>query len=251
MVLGVDVWTTEVHDYIGALTNMSHSVIMAADGADYVAKLMTAMYGNANLTGFVNLLDSAAAGGNGNGIGADDLAGIIAGTIGAIPVGNISPDHSPYGADMIFGYGKVTESFRLSGMDLSLNWYPSQDWSFWTAFSHINKDEISVPGVDEEGVLNMNTPKNKLGGGMQYSGEGHGYGLSLRYQDSYNMDGSVYAGRVDAFYTLGVNASFDIDAAPGLKVTLTVDNITDQVHREAFQGALMGRWAALRLGYEF
>ena len=251
MVLGVDVWTTEVHDYIGALTNMSHSVIMAADGADYVAKLMTAMYGNANLTGFVNLLDSAAAGGNGNGIGADDLAGIVAGTIGAIPVGNVSPDHSPYGADMIFGYGKTTESFRLSGMDLSLNWYPSKEWSFWTAFSHIDKDEISVGGVDEEGILNMNTPKNKLGGGMQYSGEGHGYGLSLRYQDSYNMDGSVYAGRVDAFYTLGVNASFAIDAAPGLKVTLTVDNITDQVHREAFQGALMGRWAALRLGYEF
>ncbi|GIT66167.1 MAG: hypothetical protein Ct9H300mP24_5450 [Candidatus Neomarinimicrobiota bacterium] len=24
-----------------------------------------------------------------------------------IPVGNVSPDHSPYGADMIFGYGKV------------------------------------------------------------------------------------------------------------------------------------------------
>jgi outer membrane receptor protein involved in Fe transport len=251
MVLGVDVWTTEVHDYIGALTNMSHSVIMAADGADYVAKLMTAMYGNANLTGFVNLLDSAAAGGNGNGIGADDLAAIVAGQVGMIPVGNVSPDHSPYGADMIFGYGKVTESFRLSGMDLSLNWYPSEDWSFWSAMSYINKDEISVPNVDEEGILNMNTPKMKLGGGLQYSGDGHGYGLRLRYQDSYNMDGSVYAGKVESFYTLGVNASFDIDSAPGLKVTLTVDNITDQVHREAFQGALMGRWASVRLGYEF
>ena len=66
-----------------------------------------------------------------------------------------------------------------------------------------------------------------------------------------DMDGSVYAGKVESFYTLGVNASFDIDAAPGLKVTLTVDNITDQVHREAFQGALMGRWASVRLGYEF
>ena len=251
LVLGVDLWTTEVTNYISALSNTTHNVIMAADGADYVAKLMTAMYGNANLTGFVNLLDSAAAGGNGNGIGADDLAAIIAGQIGGIPVGGISPNHHNYGGEIIFGYRTVPEPFRLSGMDVSMNWYPSSDWSFWSAYSFINKDEISAPGVNDRDTLHMNTPQHKLAGGMQYQGDGHGYGLQLRWQDSYTMDGSVYYGKVESFYTLGVNASWDVPTVEGLKVGLTIDNVTDQVHREAFQGAIMGRWASVKLGYDF
>ena len=251
LVLGVDLWTTEVTNYISALSNTTHNVIMAADGADYVAKLMTAMYGNANLTGFVNLLDSAAAGGNGNGIGADDLAGIIAGQIGGIPVGGISPNHHNYGGEIIFGYRTVPEPFRLSGMDVSMNWYPSSDWSFWSAYSFINKDEIHAEGVNDRDTLHMNTPQHKLAGGMQYQGDGHGYGLQLRWQDSYTMDGSVYYGKVESFYTLGVNASWDVPTVEGLKVGLTIDNVTDQVHREAFQGAIMGRWASVKLGYDF
>ena len=73
-----------------------------------------------------------------------------------------------------------------------MNWYPSSDWSFWSAYSFINKDEIHVPGVNDRDTLHMNTPQHKLAGGMQYRGDGHGYGLSLRWQDSYTMDGSVY-----------------------------------------------------------
>tara|TARA_Y100001970_G_scaffold224932_1_gene277389 strand:- start:35 stop:2287 length:2253 start_codon:yes stop_codon:yes gene_type:complete len=251
MVLGVDLWTTEVSNYISALSNTTHNVIMAADGQSYVADIMTAMAGNSDLAAFINILDAAAYGGNGNGTGADEVAGAIAGGIAGIPVGSISPNHHSYGGEMIFGYRSVEEAFRLSGMDLSWNWYPSSDWSFWSSYSFINKDEISVAGVNDRDTLHMNTPKHKLGGGFQYKGDGHGYGLQLRWQDSYTMDGSVYYGKVESFYTLGVNASWDVESVDGMTVGLTVDNITDQVHREAFQGALMGRWASLKMGYDF
>ena len=45
--------------------------------------------------------------------------------------------------------------------------------------------------------------------------------------------------------------TLDVKEVDGLKVGLTIDNITDQVHREAFQGAIMGRWASVKLGYDF
>ena len=97
----------------------------------------------------------------------------------------------------------------------------------------------------------MNTPKFKMGGSMQYASEGTSYGMSLRYQDSYFADGfSGTSGEVDSFYTLGFNAKWNLEAVDGMSVGLSIDNITDVVHRETFLGPEMGRFTSISLGYD-
>ena len=247
MTLAVDVYQMNISDYVSNLQQISGFTVMAADGGSYVAALLTGMYGNDNLTNFVNAMDS-------NGIfgGADELATAIAGGVAQLPTGSIAPEQSPYGANIVVGYKQLTEDLKLNGMEATLNYFPSNDWNFYMNMSTLS--ESTIDAEDQNGrisTVNMNTPKFKMGAGMQYAGEGVSYGMSLRYQDSYFADGfASTSGQIPSFYTLGVNGKWNVDSVPGMSVGLSIDNITDVVHKETFLGPEMGRFTTLSVGYD-
>jgi len=247
MTLAVDVYQMNISDYVSNLQQISGFTVMAADGGSYVAALLTGMYGNDNLTNFVNAMDS-------NGVfgGADELATAIAGGVAMLPTGSIAPEQSPYGANIVVGYKQLTEDLKLNGMEATLNYFPSNDWNFYMNMSTLS--ESTIDAEDQNGrisTVNMNTPKFKMGAGMQYAGEGVSYGMSLRYQDSYFADGfASTSGQIPSFYTLGVNGKWNVDSVPGMSVGLSIDNITDVVHKETFLGPEMGRFTTLSVGYD-
>ena len=247
MTIAVDVYQMTISDYVSNLDQISGFTIMAADAGSYVAALLTGMYGNDNLTNFVNAMDS-------NGVygGADELAAAIAGGVAQLPTGSIAPEQSPYGANIVVGYRQLTEDLKLNGMEATLNYFPSNDWNFYMNMSTLS--ESTIDAADKNGritTVNMNTPKFKMGAGMQYAGEGVSYGMSLRYQDSYFADGfASTSGQIPSFYTLGVNGKWNVDAVPGMSVGLSIDNITDVVHKETFLGPEMGRFTTLSVGYD-
>jgi len=247
MTIAVDVYQMNISDYVSNLDQISGFTIMAADAGSYVAALLTGMYGNDNLTNFVNAMDS-------NGVygGADELAAAIAGGVAQLPTGSIAPEQSPYGANIVVGYRQLTEDLKLNGMEATLNYFPSNDWNFYMNMSTLS--ESTIDAADKNGritTVNMNTPKFKMGAGMQYAGEGVSYGMSLRYQDSYFADGfASTSGQIPSFYTLGVNGKWNVDSVPGMSVGLSIDNITDVVHKETFLGPEMGRFTTLSVGYD-
>jgi len=247
MTIAVDVYQMTISDYVSNLDQISGFTIMAADAGSYVAALLTGMYGNDNLTNFVNAMDS-------NGVygGADELAAAIAGGVAQLPTGSIAPEQSPYGANIVVGYKQLTEDLKLNGMEATLNYFPSNDWNFYMNMSTLS--ESTIDAEDQNGrisTVNMNTPKFKMGAGMQYAGEGVSYGMSLRYQDSYFADGfASTSGQIPSFYTLGVNGKWNVDSVPGMSVGLSIDNITDVVHKETFLGPEMGRFTTLSVGYD-
>ena len=247
MTLAVDVYQMNISDYVSNLQQISGFTIMAADAGSYVAALLTGMAGNANLTAFVNAMDS-----NGQFGGADELAAAIAGGVAMLPTGSIAPEQSPYGANIVVGYKQLTEDLKLNGLEATLNYFPSNDWNFYMNMSALS--ESTIDAEDQNGrisTVNMNTPKFKMGAGMQYAGEGVSYGMSLRYQDSYFADGfASTSGQIPSFYTLGVNGKWNVDAVPGMSVGLSIDNITDVVHKETFLGPEMGRFTTLSVGYD-
>ena len=247
MTLAVDVYQMNISDYVSNLQQISGFTIMAADAGSYVAALLTGMAGNANLTAFVNAMDS-----NGQFGGADELAAAIAGGVAMLPTGSIAPEQSPYGANIVVGYKQLTEDLKLNGLEATLNYFPSNDWNFYMNMSALS--ESTIDAADQNGritTVNMNTPKFKMGAGMQFTGEGTSYGMSLRYQDSYFADGfASTSGQIPSFYTLGVNGKWNVDAVPGMSVGLSIDNITDVVHKETFLGPEMGRFTTLSVGYD-
>mgnify|MGYP000125809697 CR=1 FL=1 len=51
-------------------------------------------------------------------------------------------------------------------------------------------------------------------------------------------------------YTLGVNGKWDISGVEGMSVGLSIDNVTDVVHKETFLGPEMGRFTTLSVGFD-
>ena len=247
MTLGIDVYQMNISDYVSNLQQISGFTIMAADAGSYVAALLTGMAGNDNLTNFVNAMDS-----NGQFGGADELAAAIATGVAQLPTGSIAPEQSPYGANIVVGYKQLTEDLKLNGLEATLNYFPSNDWNFYMNMSALS--ESTIDAADQNGritTVNMNTPQFKMGAGMQYASEGVSYGMSLRYQDSYFADGfASTSGQIPSFYTLGVNGKWSVDSVPGMSVGLSIDNITDVVHKETFLGPEMGRFTTLSVGYD-
>jgi outer membrane receptor protein involved in Fe transport len=253
MTLAVDVYDLVISDYITSIQNLSGMVTVVGDGGSYVGNVLTylATAGDANLVNWINGWDAAAAGGNGNGTGADEFAGLLLGTVAQAPIGMVAPEQSPYGGNLISGYKQLDEDLNLQGLEVSMSYFPSAEWTFAMNMSLLSDSSITVDFKGVEQFVNMNTPKFKLGGGMQYATQDLSYGMTLRYQDSYFADGfSGTSGNVDGFYTVGVNAKWNVEAVDGLSVGLSIDNITDVVHRETFLGPEMGRFTSLSLGYD-
>ena len=253
MTLSVDVYDLVISDYVTNLQNISGMVTVVGDGGSYVGNVLTylATAGDANLVNWINGWDAAAAGGNGNGTGADEFAGLLLGQVAQAPIGMVAPEQSPYGGNLIYGYKQLTEDLNLQGLEVSMNYFPSAEWTFSMNMSLLSDSSLTVDFEGVEQFVNMNTPKFKLGGGMQYASQDKSYGMTLRYQDSYFADGfSGTSGNVDGFYTVGVNAKWNLEAVDGLSVGLSIDNITDVVHRETFLGPEMGRFTSLSLGYD-
>ena len=253
MTLSVDVYDMVISDYITNLQNISGLVTVLGDGGSYVGNVLTylATAGDANLVNWINGWDAAAAGGNGNGTGADEFAGLLLGQVAQVPIGMVSPEQSPYGGNLIFGYKQLTEDLNLQGLEVAMNYFPSAEWTFSMNMSLLSDSSLTVDFEGVEQFVNMNAPKFKLGGGMQYAGDDVSYGATLRYQDSYFADGfSGTSGEVEGFYTVGVNAKWNVEAVDGMSVGLSIDNITDVVHRETFLGPEMGRFTSISLGYD-
>ena len=253
MTLSVDVYDLVISDYVTNLQNISGMVTVVGDGGSYVGNILTylATEGDANLVNWINGWDAAAAGGNGNGTGADEFAGLLLGQVAQVPIGMVAPEQSPYGGNLIYGYKQLTEDLNLQGLEVSMNYFPSAEWTFSMNMSLLSDSSLTVDFEGVEQFVNMNTPKFKLGGGMQYASQDQSYGMTLRYQDSYFADGfSGTSGNVDGFYTVGVNAKWNLEAVDGLSVGLSIDNITDVVHRETFLGPEMGRFTSISLGYD-
>jgi outer membrane receptor protein involved in Fe transport len=253
MTLSVDVYDLVISDYISSLQNLSGLVTVVGDAGSYVGNVLTylATAGDANLVNWINGWDAAAAGGNGNGTGADEFAGLLLGQVAQVPIGMISPAQSPYGGNLVSGYKQLSEDLNLQGLEVSMNYFPSAEWTFNMNMSLLSDSSLTVDFQGVEQFINMNTPKFKLGGGLQYASQDLSYGMSLRYQDSYFADGfSGTSGNVDGFYTVGVNAKWNVEAVDGMSVGLSIDNITDVVHRETFLGPEMGRFTSISLGYD-
>ena len=198
----------------------------------------------------INGWDAVAAGGNGNGTGADEYAALILGNIAQTPMGDISPTNSPYGGNLIVGYRQLSSDLVLNGLETTLNYFPNSNWNFYMNMSLLSDSILDgdYEGADQQ--VEMNTPTFKMGGGFQFVDEGRSYGMTLRYQDSFEANTGFATGSVESFYTLGLNAKWDVDAVDGMSVGLAIDNLTDHKHKQMFLGPELGRFTTLSVGYD-
>ncbi|MDH3422222.1 MAG: TonB-dependent receptor, partial [Gemmatimonadota bacterium] len=236
--LSVSVYRSEIRDFVGPLRVETPSVFL--DGlsvANYVAtSLITAGVAPADAASF---------------------AQFVAPDVAMIPLGTVAPDQRNNSA-LILTYRNFGD-VEFWGADLGFEAAVTQRLSALGSYSWVSKEcfDFNSDGLCSSSAdIGLNAPTHKGSFGLRFSDRGAGgsgieVGARARYSGDFPMNSGVYVGDIDSYTVLDANAAYEVPGWEGLIVSLAVNNVFDDKHREIIGAPEMGMVALLQLKYGF
>ena len=251
LAFSADVYHSRINNFIGPLFVETPNVFL--DAATLSASLgqqigvALADPQNALIAQALLAFDDPALGGNGDGSAVEELVKLfVAGpeNNGAayIPFGTVTPEQAvdPNAVMLTYrNYGDIS----LNGLDLNFTLFLSPNWSVGGNYSFASKDLFQ--NIDGIGDIALNAPKNKFGANVQYSNTdlGLGVGLRARFVEGFPVRSGVYVGDVESYYTIDLNAGYDIPFGPTPRISVTVQNLLDRKHKQFVGTPDIGRFS--------
>ena len=192
---------------------------------------------------------------NGNGSPVDELVKLfVAGTenngAAFIPFGTVTPEQAADPNAIMLTYRNYGD-ISLNGLDLTFTFYLNPSLSFGANYSFISKDLFE--DVDGLGDIALNAPKNKFGANVQYVNTdlGFGVGLRTRFVAGFPVRSGVYVGELESYYTVDLDAGYQIPIGPSPRISLTVQNLLNRKHQQFIGSPEIGRLSMVRLTQTF
>lgn len=182
-------------------------------------------------------------------------AGQVAGALGQIPLGVVTIEQAG-GTDpaLVLTYQNLGD-VDLFGSDLSATVIVADEWEVQGTFSVVSDDMFTANEGDvteEEIPLNAPTTKGSLS--LRYRSQGeHGFNGQVRFraQDGFAANSGVYIGPVDGYSVFDLTLGYRLPGFRGAAVQLDVQNLFDQEYRTFVGTPSLGRFALLRVRYDF
>ena len=259
LAFSADVYHSRIKDFVGPLVVETPNVFLdpVTLGASLGKQITVALTDpqNAALHQALLAFDAPAQGGNGNGSPVDELVKLfVAGTENNgpafIPFGTVTPEQAADPNAIMLTYRNYGD-ISLNGLDLNFTYYLNSSWSFGANYSFISKDLFE--DVDGLGDIALNAPKNKFGASVQYLNAdlGLGVGLRTRFVAGFPIRSGVYVGDLESYYTIDVNAGYDLPIGPRPRLSLTVQNLLNRRHQQFIGSPEIGRLSMVRLTQTF
>ena len=259
LAFSADVYHSRINDFVGPLVVETPNVFLdpATLGASLGEQLTVALAdpANAGLKQALLAFDAPAQGGNGDGSPVDELVKLfVAGTdnngAAFIPYGTVTPEQAADPNAIMLTYRNYGD-ISLNGFDLTFTYYLSPSLSFGANYSFVSKDLFE--DVDGLGDIALNAPKNKFGASVQYVNTEHGLGVGLRtrFVAGFPVRSGVYVGDIESYYTVDLNAGYEIPIGPRPRLSFTVQNLLDRRHQQFIGSPEIGRLAMARLTQTF
>ena len=276
LAITVDVYQTQITDFVGALQVMNPNVFV--DGASAYAALMNEEAinetagnwilgfsgaegfdldgdgipddyngdGIADVTSTTQILtmmidNDPAYGGNGNGSMVDELATLTA----SIPYGTVMPEGYE-GNDVIMTYANFGD-VTVNGLDFAATYYLNVKTKIAGTYSLVDKNEFETA----EGIIvPLNAPAKKASLSVATK-LFNTFDVNVRYrwQDKFPVNSGVYVGELDAFTVADLTVGYSL--LENSRIDLSVQNIANNVHNEFVGAPQMGRLAMLRFSHTF
>ena len=101
--------------------------------------------------------------------------------------------------------------------------------------------------------VSLNAPQNKFGAHVQYINAelGFGVGLRTRFVAGFPVRSGVYVGDIEWYYTIDLNAGYDLPIGPRPRISLTVQNLLDRRHQQFIGAPEIGRLSMVRVTQTF
>ena len=257
LAFSADVYHTRIKDFVGPLVVETPNVFLdaASLGAFLTQHLTTTLSDpqNATLNQALLAFDAPAQGGNGNGSAVDELTKLfVAGTENNgpafIPFGTVTPEQASDPTAVMLTYRNYGD-ISLNGLDCSLTYYLNPSLSFGGNYSFVSK------GLFETDLRNiaLNAPKNKFGANVQYNNINLGLaaGVRMNFVAGFPVNSGVYIGEVESYSTIDVNAGYDIPFGPSPRLSLTVQNVLNNMYQPFIGAPDIGRLSLVRLTQTF
>jgi len=256
LIASVDVYRSEVQNFLGPFVVGTPNVFL--DGVTLNRELASSLSealadpSNAEALAALSTLDTAPQiFGNGDGDPSNEIAFLIAaGLAGAIPFGTVTPREAFDPTSVMLmrqNFGDVA----VNGMDVNLMMFLSRTMRVGFMYSWLSDNFFrNVQNVDD---ISLNAPRHKGGAQFFYDSKDDRLGFSLRgrYVEGFPVRSDVYVGSVESFFVLDGSMHYRVPFSKNTRVNLTIQNLTDNKHREFVFVPEIGRVALLRLTHEF
>ena len=234
LMVSADVYYSQVTDFVGPLRTETPNVFM--DPSSIVAYVM------GQLTPVVGAGQAAV------------IAGTLAANLAPLPIGTVAPDQHP-NDDLILTYRNFGD-VDYWGADLSAQFIVDDHLSFRASASVVSEEcfDFNEDGdCSSSDDIALNAPAKKGSFSARWSDVASGWTVEgqVRYSDDFSMNSGVYIGTVEEFTVLDVNVGYRLPMAPQATLTLTANNLFDNLHQEFIGAPELGRMLMLRLQYEF
>ena len=191
----------------------------------------------------------------------EDVKAIITNLV-AVPIGTVVPDQSEDHNLMVTyrNFGEVD----YWGADLSAEILVTDRLQISGNYSLVS-DDCFVQEDDGEGGhehdgdctglqdIALNAPRNKGSVGFTFDDRAAGFtlGARVRFTDGFPMNSGVYIGRVERYGVVDASIGYELPFRRGTRLSLTANNVTNNLHREFVGAPEVGRLLLLRVHYDF
>ncbi len=186
-------------------------------------------------------------------LSADDLATIV-GTAAAIPLGTVVPDQAE-NEDLILTYRNFGE-VEYFGADLSAQIIATDRFRINANYSY-QSDECFDFNEDGDCTstddIALNAPSHKGSVGVTFDNQVSGFSAygRVRASGGFPMNSGVYVGDIEGYGIVDAGVNYRLPFQPSTQLSLTANNLLDNVHREFVGAPKVGRMLLLRVRYDF
>ena len=188
------------------------------------------------------------------GVITEAIAGEIVANLAAVPIGTVVPDQSEdhnlmvtyrnfgevdyWGADLSAQI-LVTDRLRING-----------NYSFVSDDCFDEEGDGSCTGLQD---IALNAPRNKGSFGFTFDDRAAGFTLQgrMRMTNGFPMNSGVYIGEVTGYEVVDASISYELPFRRGTRLSVTANNVLDNMHREFVGAPEVGRLLLLRVQYDF
>ena len=235
VLLAADVYRANIQNFVGPLRMETPSVFL--DPASTHAFVF------ARLAAFIQA-----------GIITEAIANDIVSNLSQVPIGTVVPDQAQDHHLMVTyrNFGDVD----YWGADLAAQILVSDRLQISANYSFQSDDCFDD---DKDGVctglhdIALNAPRNKGSVGFTFDDRSSGFTLQgrVRMTDGFPMNSGVYVGEVGGYEVIDAGIGYELPFRRGTRVSLTANNVLNNMHREFVGAPEVGRLLLLRLQADF
>lgn len=174
--------------------------------------------------------------------------------VARLPLGTVVPDQVD-SSDLLVTYRNFGE-VDFFGFDLAAEILASDRVSISGSYSHqsdecfdFNEDGNCTSSDD----IALNAPSHKGSLGFVFDDQASGFTAQgrVRVTDGFPMNSGVYIGAVDGYSVIDASIGYRLPFQPNTHISLTANNVLDNLHREFVGAPEIGRLLLFRVRYDF